>query len=212
MDVMTIRGILTSAEQCSHYAILEDVQADCLEGGLIRCDARCCKDRSAGLLSAPRIHQDDASGAVPTGEGQSTPYVMILDRNRRLLEWAPIRLGNGGLDDLQYGLLGGPDIHQDDASGMIPTGEEQSSSHALLQDRNSRLLEWTTIRLVNGGPEAPCNWPKNPNGHNFKTAESFSTLGTNSKPLILPGEGDTRIVGEGTEEEGEERGGRRRRG
>ena len=258
---MTIRGTLKRADQSSHYAIVEDVQADCLEGGVIRCDARSCKDQSAGhlsahdthhasgvfptgkgqatpyalvlegngpllegvsirlgegssddlrngLLSGPDIHQDDASGLIPTRGDPRKPYTLILDRNRRLLEWASMRLCNGGSDDLRNGLLSAPDTHQDDASGLIPTKEGQSTHYAMILEGYGRLLEGALIRLGNGGLKAPRHGLKN--DYNFKTAESFSTLGANSKPLILPGEGDTRIVGEGPDEEGKERGGRRR--
>ena len=198
MDVMTVRGISSSADQSSHYAILEDVQADCLEGGVIRCDDGSCKDWSAGLLSAPDINQDDVSEAFPTRGGQSMPYVMILDENRRLMKWASIRLDNGGSDDLQNWLLHGPDIHQDDVSGTFPIEEGQGKLYFLILEGNRRLVEGAFIRLDNGDFDAP------PQGqmidHNFKPfvpAESFSMLEANSQFPSLPGEGDTEMIGEG---------------
>ena len=49
-------------------------------------------------------------------------YALIPDRKRRLLERASMRLHNGCSNDLRKGLLSAPDIHQDDASALIPTG------------------------------------------------------------------------------------------
>ena len=66
--------------------------------------------------------KDDASGLISTGGYPMELYALIPDRKRRLLERASMRLHNGCSNDLRNGLLSAPDIHQDDASALIPTG------------------------------------------------------------------------------------------
>jgi hypothetical protein len=190
--------IPTGEGQSTSYVMILDSDRRLLEGALLRPGNGGSDDLQNGLLNGPDIHQDDAAGAIPTREGPSMSYVMIQDSNRRLLEGALIRPGYGGSDHLQKGLLAGHDIHQDDSSGALPIEEGEGQLYALILEGNRRLLEGSSIRLNNGGFDAPPHGQKN--DHNVKIfvpAELFSTLGANSKPLISPRKGDTETIREG---------------
>lgn len=192
MDVMTIRGVSTSTAQCSYFAIVDNMQTNLP----MRCDDGKSKDQSKGQLSVPPdIQRYHASRAIQTRLGKEEPYTPILEGRRRPLAGASIRPEERGSDDLHYGLLDAPDIHQDDVSGAFPTGEGRSTACALILDWNRLLLAGASIHLGNGGSDAPPHRTKK--YHNLMTSVpsvSLSTPGDNPKPPILL---NTDMIGDG---------------
>jgi hypothetical protein len=190
MDVMTIRGVSTSTDQCSYFAIVDNMQTNLP----MRCDDGKSKDQSKGQLSVPDIQRYHASRAIQTRLGKEEPYTPILEGHRWLLAGASIRPEERGSDDLHNGLLGAPDIHQDDVSGAFATGESRSTAYALILDWNRRLLEEASIHLGNGCSYAPPHRTKK--YHNlitFVPSVSLSTPGDNPKPPVLP---NTDMIGD----------------
>ena len=78
------------------------------------------------------------------------------------MEGASMRPEEGGSDDLSSGLLGVPDIHQDDPSGAFETRVGQSTAYVPVLDGNTRCMEEGSIRLgkvASGQPEGQGGTP-----------------------------------------------------
>jgi hypothetical protein len=186
--------ILTGEEQSTSHALLLDRNSRLLEWATIRLGNGSSNDLPYGLLGGPDIHQDDASGLIPTGEEQSTSYALVLDRNSQLLEGASIRLGNGSSNDLPYVLLNFPDSDQDDSSWAVATRDDPRKPYALILEGNMRLLKEASLHLCVGG-SVNLAYGLN-DGHNFTTSVSHSAPGVNVKRPILPGKRGTELKAE----------------
>jgi hypothetical protein len=187
--------IPTGGDPRKLYALILDRNRRLLEMASIRLGKGGSDDLRNGLLGGVDIHQDVVSGLNPTGGDPRKLYALILDRNRRLLDGASIRLGKGGSDDLLHCLLGATDIHQDDASVLIPTGGDPMKLYALILDKNRRLLKWASMRLGNGGSDDLRNWLLSaPDTHQDDSSGAFPTKEGQSTHYAMILEGHGRLL------------------
>ena len=83
--------IPTGGAQSTPYAPVLEGNRGLLEWASVRQEAVGSDDLRNGLLGAPDIHRNDASGAFPTRGEQSMPYAILQEGDRRLLDGASIR-------------------------------------------------------------------------------------------------------------------------